>query len=74
MIKISGCFANTSASNFNSSLLYTEPEGLQGDENKNNFDFGVIAASNSAALILYLFSSLVSMITGIPPAILTNSE
>jgi hypothetical protein len=42
----------TCAIAFNSDSRYTEPVGLQGDENNNAFVFGVIAFSISSALTL----------------------
>ncbi len=47
-MKISGCFLNTSASASSSFLLYTAPDGLQGEEKRNAFVLGVMAASSCA--------------------------
>src|SRR5688500_12749779 len=54
-----GNFLKTFASARNSSLLYTEPLGLQGDENMNNLVRSDNAASNCSAVILYLLSIVV---------------
>ena len=41
-----GCFANTATNPANSSLLYTDPVGLEGEQRISAFVFGVIAAYN----------------------------
>src|SRR5436190_24252840 len=74
MINTCGYFLKTVANASSSSLLYTDPEGLQGDENRKTFDLSVIASSSSAAEILNLFSIVVLRITGTPLAIFTSSE
>src|SRR5690606_28246213 len=69
-----GYFSKTLTSDSNSVLLYILPVGLQGEENINNFVFGVIAASNSAALILKSLSMVASINTDSPSANFTISE
>ncbi|MNY18856.1 hypothetical protein D3C86_1522630 [compost metagenome] len=69
-----GCFSNTFAKAANSSLLYTVPVGLFGEENMNNFVFGVIAASSCSGVILKLLSISVLMKTDFPSAKTTISE
>ena len=51
----------------NSSRLYTEPLGLHGELNHIILVFGVIAASNCAAVILKSVSTEVGTSTGTPP-------
>ena len=69
-----GYFLNILAKASNSSLLYTAPEGLQGEENINTLVFGVIAASIWAGLTLNPSSTVLLISTTLPRAILTNSE
>jgi hypothetical protein len=53
---ISGYFSNTLANAVSSSLLYTEPLGLQGELNHIILVFGVMAASSWVGVILKSFS------------------
>src|SRR6266496_5175596 len=69
-----GYLRNTLASPSNSCLLYTEPLGLQGEENINNRDLSVIAASSCCGVILYLFSIEVDTSFTTPSPSFTISE
>jgi hypothetical protein len=62
---ISGYFSNTLANAVSSSLLYTEPLGLQGELN-HHFSFCVMAASSWVGVILKSFSIDVGTTTGKP--------
>ena len=64
----------TAANAANSDFEYTEPVGLQGEENINTFVLGVMAASNCAGVILKLFSTVASTKTVVPSANLMSSE
>ena len=69
-----GCFLNTSTSAVSSAKVYTAPDGLHGDENINTFVLGVIAASNSAAVVLNWLATVVLISTTLPRAIFTSYE
>ena len=69
-----GYFLNKLARASNSSLLYTAPDGLQGEENINTLVFGVIAASTCAGDTLKPSSTVLLISTTLPLAIFTNSE
>ena len=69
-----GYFLNKLASASNSALLYTAPDGLQGDENMNTFVLEVMAASTCAGLTLKPSSTVLLISTTLPLAIFTNSE
>ncbi|MNL53067.1 hypothetical protein D3C87_1762860 [compost metagenome] len=69
-----GYFSKTATRSASSSLLYTDPVGLHGEENMNNLVLGVIAASSCAPVILKLFSTVALMKTVSPSASLIISE
>src|SRR5690606_5914050 len=74
MMNIFGCFSKTFTNAANSSLLYTEPVGLQGEEHMNIVDICVIASSNCSGVILKSLSIVVSINTDLPSAKVTISE
>ena len=69
-----GYFSNTLAIAVNSSRLYTEPLGLQGELNQIILVLGVITASNCAGVILKSVSTEVGTSTGTPPESFTISK
>src|SRR5690349_7915328 len=64
----------TSAIAFNSSFEYKLPVGLQGEEKIIAFVLGVMAFFICWAETLKLFSTVVFITTGFPPASFTNSR
>ena len=54
MIIIFGCFSNTFTNSANSSLVYTDPVGLQGVLNKNPLVLEVITSSTCLATVFNL--------------------
>ena len=69
-----GYFLNKFAKASNSALLYTAPDGLQGEENINTFVLEVMAASTCAGLTLKPSSTVLLISTTFPLAIFTSSE
>ena len=65
------CCARMRARPANSSLEYTEPVGLLGEQRISARVFGVMAASNCSGVILKSCSMPASTMTGSPSANLT---